>query len=53
MFVMDVRSLPTKLKVLSFASIAGIAVVDVISGEIESEVMVSRSCDMLCDSLID
>ena len=39
MFVMDIRSLPAKLKVLSFAWIAGIAVVDVIPGEIESEVM--------------
>ena len=49
MFVINVWSLPAMLKVLSFASIAGIAAVDVIPGEIESEVMVS-SCDMLCDS---
>ena len=51
MFVINVKSLPAKLKVLSFALIAGIAVVDVISGEIESEAMVSNcnvvsSCDM-------
>ena len=39
MFVIIVWSLPTMLKVLSFASIAGIAVVDAIPGEIESEVM--------------
>ena len=41
MFVINVWSLPAKLKVLSFASIAGIAAVDVIPGEVESEVMVS------------
>jgi len=50
MFVMNVWSLPAKLKVLSFASIAGIALLDVVPGEIESEVMVMvSSCDMLCD----
>jgi hypothetical protein len=43
MFVTNVWSLPAMITVLSFASIAGIAVVDVIPGEIESEVMVARS----------
>ena len=50
MFVINVWSLPAKLKVLSFASIAGIAAVDVIPGEIESEVIMVSSCDVLCDS---
>jgi hypothetical protein len=40
MFVIDVRSPPAILMVLSFASIAEIAIVEVVSGEIESEVMV-------------
>ena len=41
MFVMNIWSLPAKLKVLSFA---WIAVVDVIPGEIELEVMVGENC---------
>ena len=39
MFVITVWSLPATLKVLSFASIAGIAIVEAISGEIELEAM--------------
>jgi hypothetical protein len=54
MFVMNVWSLPTMSKVLSFASIAGIAIVDVISSDFELKVMVS-SCDVesSCDMFID
>jgi hypothetical protein len=40
---MNVWSLPVKFTVLYCASIAGIAIVDVISGEIESEVTVTKS----------
>ena len=40
MFVTNVWSLPATITVLSFALIEEIAAVDVISGEIESEVMV-------------
>ena len=52
MFVINVWSLPATFTVLSFALIAEIAIVDVISGEIESEVMVFSCCDILCDSFV-
>jgi hypothetical protein len=51
---MNIWSLPTTFTVLYCALIAGIAVVDMIPGEIESEVMVSgcnvvSNCDMFFD----